>query len=96
MYKIRHAGGTSNCRKPARYLERSRGHQNFPFIGCHFELEYGLRNEPIKPEDPYPQPNPVMSPKTAHIFIEDEGDLGEIARWTLERHPYSQVVNKVL
>ncbi len=57
---------------------------------------YGFRNEIIKLEDPYSKSSPIVSPRTEHIFADDDGDLGQMARWMLEKHPASQLVNKVL
>lgn len=54
--------------------------------------DYAFRNEVIK----YPGPlvgSPTISPRTAHIFTEDNGQFGEVARWIVEKHPASEFVN---
>src|SRR5690606_38148794 len=57
---------------------------------------YGFRNELIKLEDPCSKSSPFLSPRTAHIFVDDDGDFGQMARWMLEEHPASHLVNKIL
>ena len=54
--------------------------------------DYAFRNEVIK----YPGPlvgSPTISPRTAHIFSEDTGQFGDVARWLIEHHPASELVN---
>lgn len=54
--------------------------------------DYAFRNEVIK----YPGPlvsSPIISPRTAHIFLEDIGQFGDVARWLVENHPASEFVN---
>lgn len=54
--------------------------------------DYAFRNEVIK----YPGPlvsSPTISPRTAHIFLEDIGQFGDVARWLVENHPASEFVN---
>lgn len=54
--------------------------------------DYAFRNETIK----YPGPlisSPTISPRTAHIFSEDIGQFGDVARWLVENHPASAFVN---
>lgn len=36
---------------------------------------------------------PSISPRTAHIFKDDPGELGEFARWLIDAHPMSEMVN---
>ncbi len=55
---------------------------------------YGFRKETIKFGVPVSDMGPAISPRTAHIFLNDEGDLGEIARWTIANDPLSKAVNK--
>ena len=55
---------------------------------------YGFRKETIKLALSVSEMSPWISPRTAHIFIDDEGDLGEIARWTIANHALSNAVNK--
>ena len=40
--------------------------------------------------------NPFISPRTAHIFSEERGPSGDTARWLIEQHPFSGVVNDTL
>ena len=40
--------------------------------------------------------NPILSPRTAHIFADQEGTYGDIAHWLLEKHPLSGMVNDTL
>ena len=54
---------------------------------------YEFRREPIKVVG---MENPWISPRTANIFADNAGPLGEIARWMLEKHPLSEVVNDTL
>lgn len=54
--------------------------------------DYAFRNEVIK----YPGPlvgSPTISPRTAHIFLEDIGQFGDVARWLVENHPASEIFN---
>lgn len=55
---------------------------------------YGFRYERIKFDKPYSEVGPVMSPRTAHIFLDAKTRRGEFARWLVEQHPYSKIVNK--
>lgn len=54
---------------------------------------YEFRREAIKLPG---MKNPVMSPRTAHIFAEQVGTQGELARWQVENHPLSEMVNDTL
>ena len=54
---------------------------------------YEFRREPIKLAG---MKNPIQSPRTAHIFADNEGTYGEIARFLLEKHPLSGMVNDTL
>jgi hypothetical protein len=36
----------------------------------------------------------MMSPRTAHIFSDQQTQRGEFARWMVEHHPMSKVVNR--
>ncbi|CAN7209694.1 DUF2971 domain-containing protein [Pseudomonas sp. LjRoot71] len=54
--------------------------------------DYAFRSEIIK----YPGPltgSPTISPRTAHIFSEEPGQFGDVARWMIENHPASEFVN---
>ena len=44
--------------------------------------DYEFRREMIRPLG---MPNPIISPRTAHIFSEEDGTLGEMARFQLQR-----------
>ena len=54
---------------------------------------YEFRREPIKVVG---MESPCISPRTAHIFADHEGPLGEIARWMFENHPLSEIANDTL
>lgn len=54
---------------------------------------YEFRSEPIRLVG---MDSPLISPRTAHIFSDQEGPIGEIARHQLERHPLSGMVNDTL
>lgn len=55
---------------------------------------YGFRQEIIL----YPGTfrNPTVSPRTAHIFADTDSFLGDAARWMIDNHPASPVVNKTI
>jgi hypothetical protein len=55
---------------------------------------YAFRHERIKYNVPYSKVGPVMSPRTAHIFSELNSARGEFARWMVDNHPLSKIVNK--
>ena len=55
---------------------------------------YAFRRERIKFGVPVSQVGPMMSPRTAHIFSDAQSQRGEFARWMVEKHPLSRVVNK--
>ena len=55
--------------------------------------DYSFRYDLIK----YPGPlisSPTISPRTAHIFKDDPGQFGELARWLIENHKMSEIFNK--
>ena len=54
---------------------------------------YEFRTEPIKLVG---MENPIVSPRTAHIFAGQEGTYGEIAQYMLEKHPLRGLVNETL
>ena len=54
---------------------------------------YEFRSEPIK--IPGLQ-NPLVSPRTAHMFADEEGIFGDLARAILEKHPLSKMMNHTL
>ena len=54
---------------------------------------YEFRREPIKLAG---MKNPIFSPRTAHIFADQEGTYGEIAHHLLKKHPFSGMVNDTL
>lgn len=55
---------------------------------------YAFRLERIKFPVPTSQMGPIMSPRTAHIFDDKQTTQGEFARWLVEKHPLSKIVNK--
>ena len=55
---------------------------------------YSFRYERIKYNVPYSTMGPVMSPRTAHIFSALGSQRGEFARWMVDHHPMSNIVNK--
>lgn len=66
------------------------------FLAAVANWQYQFRDEIIKYEKPVSEKPPVISPRTAHIFSELDNNLGELARWTLMNHQYSEMVNKTL
>ena len=54
---------------------------------------YDFRSEPIQLRG---MKNPIVSPRTAHIFANQNGTYGEIARWLVEKHPLSGMANDTL
>lgn len=52
--------------------------------------KYEFRYEPIKFNEPIKNTPPIISPRTAEIFVEDKTALGEIARYMIEKHPMSK------
>ena len=62
------------------------------FMAAVANWDYAFRNEVIK----YPGPligSPTISPRTAHIFSEEAGQFGDVARWVIKNHPASDFVN---
>jgi hypothetical protein len=57
---------------------------------------YEFRPETIKISEPFPKTNPIMSPRTAHIFKNFPGELGEIACYMIEKHKLSEIANKTV
>jgi hypothetical protein len=55
---------------------------------------YAFRNERVKFNVPVSEVGPMMSPRTAHIFSQSQSQRGEFARWMIEKHPMSKIVNK--
>ena len=55
---------------------------------------YAFRRERIKFNIPASQFGPMMSPRTAHIFSDASSQRGEFARWMVDKHPMSKIVNK--
>ena len=55
--------------------------------------EYKFRYELIKGNKPFSEEIPGISPRTAHIFKNYSGLMGEIARLTIKHHPMSEIVN---
>lgn len=59
-------------------------------------LGYGFRYEIVKYDKPFSEMNFMISPRTALIFKDLKGDLGEISRWVIENHPMSNIVNLLI
>lgn len=57
---------------------------------------YEFRKELIKYNQPVSEMKPLISPRTAHIFTELQNEFGEMARWMIEEHKLSDVVNHTL
>jgi hypothetical protein len=57
---------------------------------------YEFRKEQIKFDKPVSEKNPIVSPRTAHIFSNLEDEFGDIARWMIEKHKLSEIVNYTL
>jgi len=56
---------------------------------------YAFRRELIKMDVPVSETmGPRISPRTAHIFSHLETPLGEVARYLIDNHPMSKIVNK--
>jgi hypothetical protein len=55
---------------------------------------YAFRHERIKFNVPASRMGPMMSPRTAHIFSNEQNVRAELARWMIDHHPLSKVVNK--
>jgi hypothetical protein len=64
------------------------------FLAAVDHLGFAFREERIKFAVPYAKMGPMMSPRTAHIFAELQSQRGEFARWLVEHHPLSRVVNR--
>ena len=54
---------------------------------------YEFRKETIKLAG---AKNPFLSPRTAHIFAEQEGTYDDLTRYLIEKHPLSGMVNDTL
>ena len=54
---------------------------------------YQFRSDPIRLAG---MESPLISPRTAHIFSDQEGSIGEVSRYQLEEHPLSNIVNDTL
>jgi hypothetical protein len=55
---------------------------------------FTFREERIKYGVPISEIGPMISPRTAHIFKDLPSHLGELARWMVEHHPMSKIVNR--
>lgn len=60
-------------------------------LGAVANWGYEFRREPIKFAGAR---NPVISPRTAHIFSSQKGTNGDVSRWFLENHHLREMVNK--
>jgi hypothetical protein len=54
---------------------------------------FAFREERIKFGVPISKMSPMVSARTAHIFCELSGTLGDLSRWMIAHHPSSKVVN---
>ena len=63
------------------------------YLGAISNWGYELRKEPIKINGLH---NPIISPRTAHIFSHLEGTLGDVARWQIRNNKFSEMVNDKL
>ena len=57
---------------------------------------FEFRRETVKFNAPAAAMGPVLTPRTANIFSEDDTPLGEIARLLLAGHPMSPLVNRTV
>jgi hypothetical protein len=55
---------------------------------------FAFREEVIKMAAPCSRVGPWMSPRTAHIFSDQKSPRGEVARWLVENHAASRLVNR--
>ena len=55
---------------------------------------YAFRHERIKFNVPASRMGPMISPRTAHIFSDEQNVRAEFARWMIHNHPLSKAVNK--
>lgn len=55
---------------------------------------FAFREETVKMAAPYSKVGPWMSPRTAHIFSDQDSGRGEVARWLVENHAMSKLVNR--
>ena len=59
-------------------------------------IGYTFRQEIIKYRGPLSRTiGPTISPRTAHIFSHLDSPLGEMARFMIEKHPASVIVNNI-
>jgi hypothetical protein len=56
---------------------------------------FKFREEIIKFHVPISKMNPMISPRTAQIFRDLPGTMGELARQLIEKHPMSKIVNRI-
>lgn len=57
---------------------------------------YAFRRELIKLAAPASKLGPCISPRTAHIFSHLATPLGDAARFLIEKHPMSKIVNRTV
>ena len=57
---------------------------------------YEFRHSPIKYDQPLSQASPLMDSRTAHIFTDVPGNLGEVARWMVKKHKLRDMLNNKL
>lgn len=55
--------------------------------------DFQFRYDIIKYNVPVTEMNPIINPRTAPIFLDDIGLLGELAKWMYEQHHMSENIN---
>ena len=58
--------------------------------------KYEFRTEIIKYNKPVSELAPMISPRTAHIFSNLKGELGDCARYLIKNHNMSEIANETL
>ena len=61
------------------------------YLGAVSNWGYEFRRDPIKFAGIN---NPVINPRTAHIFSSEQGTNGQLSRWLIQNHPLSEMANK--
>lgn len=64
------------------------------FLAAIGHSDFKFREERIKCNVPFKDSCPVITPKTAHIFVDFPDQLGALAKVMIEKHPLSKVVNR--
>lgn len=58
--------------------------------------EFKFRYDIIKYNIPFPEMSPQINPRTAQIFLDEKGMLGEIAKFMYEKHHMTEIANLTL